>query len=354
MFKAVVLVGCVLGGLTAATVARADEGRPLRLLGEAASAKEPTPKHFFIDAVVTQGDEAFKSEIEGWLTALPPDIGSGEVTGSCVEKVCALSVDLDDGKLSLTGDLLNPAPGPGKFHYDGDNQAGEARFTALSGTTVPDVGELAPDGVVTAAGLSELLAWNGGETGFNNTDQSGPPTSFERESLATWQGANERPMTGLILAAELQTLRDGAKAAKARLGWTPIGDAAHGWSAGYPATLLPVSSREGVEQRYASADGKALLVIAVGPPMSDEAFDALVDAETADKPGQEGRGYTRVNGDMEITYTLAGVRRVAALHNRDGGFARAVFTYPADSETYQPYETLLTRSLRVTRDLKAQ
>jgi hypothetical protein len=133
-----------------------------------------------------------------------------------------------------------------------------------------------------------------------------------------------------------------------------LGDAAHGWTAGYPTKLLPVASRDGAERRYASADGKALLVIIVAPALSDEDFDALVEAETGDKSGQEDRGYTRVNGDMEIAYTLAGVRRAAAFHNREGGFARAVFTYPAGSETYQPYETRLIRALRVTRGLKTQ
>lgn len=355
MNRVTAIACCMLGGLAVATAAVAAEGRPLRLVGEAPGVKGHAPKRFFIDAVVTAGDEPFKSEIEGWFAALPPDTGFDEISGGCVEKACAISVNLEQGKLSLTGDLLAVGPVVGKFHFDEEEgESGEARFTPFAGMSVPDVGELAPAGAVTAAELTEILAWNGFEGGFNNTDLSGPPTDFERDALASWQGANSRPMTGLILTADLQALRDGAKAAKAKAGWTPLGDPAHGWAAGYPATLLPVASRSGAEQRFASADGKAVLVIAIERPRSSEAFDALVEEETADKDGQEDRGYTRVNSDMEIAYTLAGVRRSAAYHNREGGFARVVFTYPAGSETYQPYETLLTRALRVTGDLKVQ
>lgn len=341
---------CLVSICLLAAAARAEEGRPLRLLGEAPTATGSAPRRFFIDAVVKPGDAPFQSQVEGWLAALPPDIGSGEVTGSCVEKACALAVDLTDGKLSLTGDLL-AGPAEGKFRFE-DDQSGAARFTPLAGMAVPDVGELAPEGAVTAQELADLLAWNGSEGGFNNTDRSGPPSDFEREGLATWQGGSGRPMTGLILTADLQALRDGVRDAKARSGWTALSGA--GWSAGYPAALLPVASRNGTERRFASADGKALLVVSVEPARSGEDFDALVEAETADRAGIEDRGYTRVNGDMEIAFTEKGVRRSAAYHNREGAMARIVFTYPAGAEAYQPFETLLTRSLRVTDEVKPE
>jgi hypothetical protein len=352
MIRTTVGLCALVGGLLLAGAAVADEARQLRLIGEAAAGGS-APKRFFIEAVVTPGDAPFKSEVSGWLAALPPDVGSGELTGSCVENACALAADLDGGKLSLTGDLIAADPGAGKYVYGDDNQGGAVRFTVLAGSSVPEVGELAPAGATTAAELTELLAWNGQEGGFNNSDLSGPPTDTERESLAGWQGSNGRPPTGLILDADLKALRDGAAAAKVKAGWTPIGDAAHGWNAGYPATLLPVVSRAGAEQRFASADGKAMLVVAIEPPRSAQGFDALVEEETADKPGQSDRSYTRVNDDMEISYTLAGVRRVAAYHSREGGFARVVFTYPAGVEAYDRVAGLLTRSLAVTRDMKA-
>jgi hypothetical protein len=353
MTRLAVIVCAVVNSL-AGTASAAEQGQALRLIGEAPAATGFAPKRFFIDAVVTPGDEPFKSEVTGWLAALPPEVGSGEVTGSCVEKVCALSADLSEGKLALTGDLISPTPGPGKFQFGEDGtEKGEVRFT-VAGMMAPDVGELAPADAITAAELADALAWNGFEGGFNNTDRSGAPTDFEREALANWQNSAGRPMTGLILVADLKTLRDSARDAKAKAGWTALGDAGHGWSGGYPATLLPVATRDGIEQRYASADGKAVLVIAIEPGRTSEAFDALVEQETADRAGVEDRGYTRVNGDMEMAYTEKGVRRAVAYHSREGGFARVVFTYPAGSEIYQPFETLLTRSLRVTDDLKAQ
>jgi hypothetical protein len=355
MARLPVIACCLLGGLFAAMSARADdEGRPLRLIGEAVGVKEPGPARFFIQAVVTKDDEPFKSRVEGWLAVLPPGEGSAEITGTCVENACALSASLDDGALALSGDLIAATPGPGKFQYDSDDQKGVARFTPFTGAAIPGVGELAPDNAVDAAELTDILSWNGAAGGFDYTDKEGPPTDTEREALARWQGANERAPTGLILAADLTALRNGAREAKAKAGWTAIGDKTAGWSSGYPAALLPVATRSGAEQRFASADGKALLVIAIEPPRSDEDFDAFVDAETGDHKDRQDVGYTRVNSDMEVSYTTAGVRHVTAYHTRKDGFARLAFTYPAESETYQPLDTLVARSLRVTRELKAQ
>ena len=70
-----------------------------------------------------------------------------------------------------------------------------------------------------------------------------------------------------------------------------LGDAAHGWTAGYPAAVLPKASRAGAEQRFASADGRAVLVVAVDPPLSNDAFDALVERLTADRAGPQRGEY---------------------------------------------------------------
>ena len=358
------MYGRILGLLLAGGVILAggstwaeDAPRPLRLVGEAPTAQDPAPSRFVIDARIKPGDAPFQSTVEGWFAALPPAVGSGEISGSCVEARCALSADLDEGKLAITGDLAGPAaPSAGRFLMkDGDDKTvgqGAVSFSPAAGA-IAGVGELAAPDAVSAAELAELLMWNGSETGFSNVDKDWPD-DFEREALATWQGSNERPATGLILVADLAELRAKTAEAKAAAGWMPLGGAAQGWSAGYPAKLLPKASREGTEQRFDSADGKARLVVAIDPPLGGGGFDALVDKLTEDQPGQEDRSYTRVNDDMEISYREGGVVTSAYYHNREGALARVVFTYPADQgETYDLYKTVLPRSLKVTDELKA-
>lgn len=337
-----------------ARAAFAEEARSLRLTGEAPALADPAPKRFILDLMVTPGDAPFKSEVSGWLAALPPDTGSGEVTGSCVEDACAVSADLDEGKLALTGPLMaRTGPIAGKATFGDGGPTGEARFTVVTGATT-ELGDLAAPGALSAGELRELLLWNGAPAGFSNIEGDGPPSDSERGALAVWQGSTGRPATGLIFAQDLQALRQGAEAEKAKGGWTPIGDPARGWSAGYPAALLPQASGSGQERRFQSADGKAQLVMAIEPARSDEAFDALVEEETADHPGREDVGYTRVNGDMEVSYTEKGVRMAKAFHARPGGLARLIYSYPAGDEAYAKYETILVRSLKVTDAFKAQ
>jgi len=332
--------------------------RPLRLIGEAPTAEDPAPRRFVIDAEIKPGDAPFQSTVEGWFAALPPASGSGEISGSCVEARCALSADLDDGKIALTGDLAGPAaPSSGRFLVQDDDDKtvgqGAVSFAPAAGV-IPDLGELAAPDAVSAAELGELLMWNGSETGFSNLDKDWPD-DFEREALATWQAANGRPMTGLILIADLADLRAKTVEAKAAAGWTALGDAAKGWSAGYPAKLLPKARREGTEQRFDSADGKARLVVAIDPPMTEEAFDALFDKIKGGEDGRESLSYTKVNGELEISYRDKGAAVSAVYHNLPGGLARLVFTYPVDqAETYGQFATILPRSFKVTDDLKAQ
>jgi hypothetical protein len=241
----------------------------------------------------------------------------------------------------------------GKAVFGDDGAPAEARFTIVSGTAT-ELGELAGPDAITAAELRDLLAWNGSPAGFSNAEGDGPPGDFERGALAVWQGSAGRPASGLVLVEDLKALREGAAAEKARCGWTPLGEPERGWSAGYPAALLPQQSLAGAERSFASADGKARLVVAIEPPMSEEAFDAVVEQETADRPGREDVGYTRVNDDMEVSFTESGVRTVKAWHNRPGGLARLVYSYPAGEETYARYDTILARSLRVTDAFKGQ
>src|SRR5262245_7851949 len=108
----VLMIGAALS-LAASTALGADDPpKPLRLFGESASAKDPAPQHFILDAVAKPGDGEFQTTLEGWLAGLDGQTPlSGSVEGSCVEKHCALTVSIDDGKYALTGDFAE-ATGP--------------------------------------------------------------------------------------------------------------------------------------------------------------------------------------------------------------------------------------------------
>ncbi len=350
-----------------ATAALADDAPPrvVRVLGEMAGG-DGAPRRFVIDALLKPGDEKFHSRVEGWFAGLPappspdgdiPTVPHGAVSGDCVQNTCALSVDVEDGKLALTADLAGPAaPSTGRFAFtDGDDKTAEgaAHFTPITGP-VEGLGEIAPPGAVSAEELGDLLMWNDYAPGFIN----GERTDFDdgvRDPLAAWQDANKRPGAGLILTADLADLRAHAAETRKTSGWTEIGDKAAGWAAGYPAALLPQAGPPGPEHRFTSADGKASLVISIGPPLSSDALSALVDQETAESPDRESLSYTRVNDDMEVSYTSKGQNVVEAFHSREGGLAKLVFSYPsAQEETYTTFETLLKRSFKVGDDLNGR
>ena len=350
------LAALLVIGVGSLAQAEEDAGKVLRVIGESA-AGAPAPRQFVIDARLKPGDAPFQSTVSGWFAALSPDTGSGEIEGSCVESRCALSVDIDAGKLALTGDLAGSGPpGAGRITLKGEDDKtvqGEVRFRPVSGP-IEGLGELAAPDAVSATELSDLLLWNDSQGGFSNVDKDWPD-SFERGVLAEWQGSNERPATGLILTADLQALRAAAAGAKAKAEWKPLGDPALGWSAGYPAALLPKASQAAAERRFESADGKVRLVVAVEPGQSGEDFDAFWEKTKARAEAGEGQGYTRVNSDFEISWQEKGTTVTAAAHNREGGLARLEFSYPADQEdTWGPYKAILPHSLRVTDELKAK
>ena len=349
--------------LVAASAAAADDpGKPLRLIGEAPSAADPVPKHFIIDAVVTKGDDPFQSKIEGWFASYSTDpdapaTASGELEGTCVQSHCALTASLEDGKLGLTGDLLG-APGKvdGKFVLaqdggDASKSEGQVSFTAFI-DTVPGMGQLAKPNSITSRPLNELLLWNSSQPAFG-FEEDEPIGNSERENLATWQIQNHRPGNGLVLVGDIELLKTQTETQRKAAGWTVFGDAKKGWTAGYPAALLPTASVVGAEHRFASADGKATLVIAIDAPISGDDFDALVEKLTADTPGHDHEGYTRVNSDMEISFVQGGQVHSSIYHRRDGGLARLIFTYPEGAETYANIDAIVGRSLHVTDDLKA-
>jgi hypothetical protein len=331
--------------------------KTLRLTGEASSAADPAPKSFVIDVQITPGDSDPETRLEGWFASSAEPAVSGEASGSCVQTRCVLNGELENAKLVLTGDF-GDAAGPVAAHFvvkDDDDktlQEGAATLTPLAGPSA-GLGALAAPDAINDIQLDDLLLWNDQKVSSGSPPSDEAPSSSQRESLAAWQEAKGRLATGLIFTADLTQLRAGADSARKKAGWTPLGDAAHGWSAGYPAAILPKASHVGTELHFASADGKALLVVAVDPPMASDDFDTFVDKISADRDGRSEVDTVRVNGDLEMSYAEGGTVTAAMYRNREGGLARVVFTYPvAVREIYDPFETIVGHSLVVTDDLK--
>jgi hypothetical protein len=360
--RAIWSMAAVLGlALAAAPAPRAEAqtgGRPVRVIMESVNLIGGLQPRFVIDGVITPGENIFHNEVQGWLASLPPGAGADTLEGSCVENQCALTAALSSGKMALSADLVSanpPTTGRLILSDDDGRKIGESamRITVITGP-VPGLGELAPPDAVGAVELSDILMWNGSPTDFSNVEE-GPVGWLQRQALAEWQASKGRHANGLILTQELFVLRREADRAKRAAGWAAMGDPSRGWTAGYPAALLPkaqvVNARE---KRFTSADGQAVLSMTVDPPLSSKAFDAFVAEQVADRPGVTNRSYTRVNNDMEITYQEGGKVVSAAYHNRPRGFARLEFSRPvARATTFQAFDTVLPRSLRVTDKLTA-
>jgi hypothetical protein len=302
----------------AGPAAAQDPERLVRLLGEGDAGLR-----FVLDGAETGSDEPDRSEATVWYAALPPGERYGELSGPCVEARCALSGTLSDGsELRLTTGLRPGADGRHTISggYDQAQAETAVRLAALTGE-IPEVGVLAPPDAVSAYALSGLLTWAGG-FGTTASDDGEPPDDSERQGLAGWQQQNGKPATGLITVADLAALRTDGEELRRASRWTPLAGA--GWRAGYPAALLsPVS---GQEHRYASADGRVRLSIAMDPPVTEEAWDAFVDQETEDTPEREATGYMRVNDDMEITHQSEAGYAYSLHHRNSRGVARLTLT----------------------------
>jgi hypothetical protein len=335
--------------------ARADEEDPGKLVRLTASVPGG-PQTLVLDLRIRRGDSAFESNISGWAASLDEGGGYGEVTGHCVEVHCALSLHMGEGYLDLAADIGAGAPADGRFVWikeDGaDPVRGPGRLTPVTGA-LPGIGALSAPDAVSAMQLFDLLLWNAVTPSFASSDPKELPDAGLRESLAEWQGAKGLPPTGLITDKDLAVLRAGAEENRAALGWTPLGDKAGTWRTGYPARLLPTATTAGREQRYASADGKALMILALEPPMTEDAFDALVDKETADSDTREHVNYARSNGDFTLSYVEKGIATVAVWHLREGGMARILLRYPADQEEkYALLTSVLPATFVVSDDFK--
>jgi hypothetical protein len=325
----------------------------VRVTGEIAGAADPVPARFVLDLRLAPGASDFQSEVSGWFAALPPTVASGAVDGSCVRRECAVSADLDAGKLEINGDLAAPAASSrGRFALtdaDGKTLAkGELSLAPLAGP-VADLGPLAPPGAVSRQELRELLLWSDIGQGFDNVSDF-EPGDIERDGLAGWQQSLGRPMTGLIFAADLVGLRAHAAATKSRVGWTELSDKARGWRAGYPLRLMPQASQDGGRRRFGSGDGKATLSISVDPALDDDGFDHFVDQHTAGQ-GRANQSYARVNDEFVISYNEGGSVVSAAYYNRKRGLFSLEFRRPAsDDADYELFDQLEPESFKVDAD----
>ena len=338
--------------LAAAPATAQEAPQTRRWLGELAGGGEAAPKRIVVDAQLSPGYEAFESQLSGWLAVLDPALGGDDFSETCVSGRCAITAGLEGGELAIAADLGGAAAGPveGRYTftlYGQEPEKGTVRFTALDGAA-PGLSAFAPPDAVTAQQLSGWLDILGFEQGFTNDFEDGPPGDRERRGLAQWQQARERAGGGLILADDLAALRAEAEAEQRRIFWQNI--QGRGWSGAYPAGTLEVASGagpDGVGRRFSSAGGEAYVEFTAEPPMTDEAWDAFVEARTADREGREGRGYTRVNDDMEIAYTEGGKNVSEVYHRREGGVVRMVLSYPAaEAEAWAITEPATVRAFR--------
>lgn len=325
----------------------------MRLLGSASAAHDPVPGAFVLDIQVKPGDGDTQSDIEGWFASIAAPAVSGEVSGHCVEQHCAVTIAVPNAKLTLTGPLADPAGGAAHYGVKDDDgketQSGAATLSALT-DPVPGLGPLAAPDAIDEADLEDLLLWGQQSVSTGSPPTGALPSDTQHEALASWQGSKDRLATGLIFIADLDQLRRERDAAQKAAGWTLLGDPALGWSAGYPAALLPIA---GPAKSFSSADGKARLVVVIDPPMTSDAFDSLVEQLTADRPGRGNMNSVRTNGDLEMRFEEAGIVTVAEYHNREAGVGRLVLTYPADrADTFGPFEAILQHQFKAGDDLK--
>lgn len=353
------VAACGLALLAAPALAQPDPPpKVVRLIGETAG-PAPLPRRIVLDLQVTPGDAAFHDTVEGWLADVSPDgPGDGEgFQGECVEGRCTFSVDLDAGTLALVGQIDGAGPSDGRVILKEQYEEkvlgqGTIRLTPVRGA-IADVGELAAPDAVSSRELADLLIWNGSSAGFGD-DSDEWPDSFERDALKDWQTENQRPGAGLILVEDLKLLRANAQAAKAEAGWSTLGSAGEGWTASYPAKVLTKGSGAGGEHRFESADGKARLVLSLGPGLDSDGFDAFWEKTKTDSDAFDRSGYSRVNNDFEISWRDKGVVTYMVAHNRQGGLATMVFTYPeAQEDTYDRFKTALGHDLKVSDRVKA-
>ena len=323
-----------------------------RWLGELAGAPEGAPVRIVVDARRSPGYQPFQTQLEGWLAVLAPVSAGDDFDETCVSGRCAITAGLDAGELAIAADLAGDKTGPveGEYTYTANGEApvkGAVRFTPLAGPP-PGLSAFVPPDAVTAQELSGMLDILGFEQGFTNDFATQPPTDRERRGVAQWQAARQRGGGGLILTDDLALLRKEAEAERWKHFWQNI--QGRGWQGGYPAGILDIASGAGTDEtgrRFTSEKGDAYVEFSNRPPVTDAAWEALVEERTADRPGREGRGYTRVNDDLEVAYAEGGQNVSEVYHRREGSLVRMILSYPAaEAEAWAVTEPATVRAFQ--------
>jgi hypothetical protein len=362
MFRAFSSLTLALGILVLAEPAAAAPGdaSSVALLGEAPSLAPSGPQRFVLYLEIVEGEKGEKSQASGSFSGLPPSTDSGLITtGACAGKHCDLSVQLDSVQFDLHGDLAGLAGSTeGAFEITDHGAEGAAAKGAVTFKSLPDavpeLGERVKAEALTGPKLRELMIWNGMSVAFNG-DGAESFDDLQGDDIATWQDQNHRPKTGVLFTSDLAAMTDQRDKAQKAAGWTPLGEAAGGWTAGYPAVLLPQVSRAGAERRFSSADGKALLVIAVDPPLSQADFEALEASLHSDGDPATGESHHNLIGtgnDVRIDYTVNGKAVTKIYRNREGGVARLVYTCPDGDNPFADIAPQVTNSLTISDALK--
>ena len=320
--------------------------------GWSARAQRPRPAGFVIDAVISKGYEPLQSQVSGWFSALPPDAASDDISGSCIEDRCVLNVDLEDGKLSLTGDFAKA--GATAFQGRailsesyGDTPKGEApaTYTSSWATTFPASAGWRPTGAVGEHELAALAVWAGATYGFNYTDD-GPPGDMERDALGQWQaggraaGPGPDPGRPARRPARRGGRREGQGALDARRGQGLEGGLSRRPAVAGGPRPLRLGRRQGEHRLFGVGAGRR------------RRLGRAVDEAHAEDDGRDVQGYTRVNDDMEVTMLEGGTRTFVVLHRRKGGVAKMVLTYPNEAPGgLDAYEAILPREFMVTDEV---
>jgi hypothetical protein len=341
--------------LTAGSALAAEDAAvPLRLIGEAPAMGAGEARHFVIDARVTQRNGY--PEIKGWLAALPPETGYTFIAGLCHDgDECTLAFYRETRRIRFTGNLLGShAEIRGRFEIsagrDGEASDGAVTFTPFT-DVVPGVGALVKPDAVDSPALNDLLLWNAPTADLNVT--AGPIDEADRELLAEWQVSQGRPGTGLLLASDLELLTQHRASRQKTLGWTSIAAADKAWSAGYPAALMHRIGGAGGEQRFASADGKAGLTIAIDPPVDKAGLDRLIEALIEDPEGKRTDMHAGGTGpDQVISYVERGKMITQIYRSRKSGLARLTFSYPDGNKVYAEIAPLVSLSLSVADEVQ--
>lgn len=326
------------------------------LLGEAQGEGYALPLRFVLSLAIEPGYDPGSADAKAWLASLPPTEGRAALDGRCLSGTCVVSGGMapDNSTVTLTVTLDGPGPG-GRYEVrrGGSGPAELSGSLSLTpvGAELPGLGALA-EAETNAGRLGAALRWQGYEiSGWGEADQ--PPDGDLREALAGWQQADgKRAPTGLVFADDIAALEAEATRLQTESGWTLLGGEALGWRLGVPAKLLSKSGQKGAVKSWRSPDGAYELSLTLAPAKDAEAMDAMFEQDTTETDKRTVPFYNRSGDDYSARYVEGKRVHHVMVHNRDGGFARAVFAYPEDDPEGSRFEGLIDHSFVVADDFK--